>query len=383
MGEIRVAVVGAGIGGLSVATALSRRGIEVKVYEQAQRLGEVGAGVAVGANSLRLLERLGLEGPLRAYGPRWTQWRFSASDGRVLAEQEMNGRVVGMYRPDLIGMLADGLPPGTVTTRRRCVGFEQDADRATVEFAGGERVEADLVVAADGIHSALQRYVVEPTDPVFSGSVAYRGVIPADLVPEYPGTVSRMWLGAGKHFLTFTLRGGRMINFVGFVPSDDEMRESWSAPGDPAALAREFSDWDPMVQTIIGHVETTFRWGLYDREPLSRWGNGRLVLLGDAAHPMLPHMGQGANQSVEDAVALATILDSAESADLVGAVHRYETLRRERASQVQGNSREGGLVFDGGDTPEREERLRSTVADLLWALDYDIEADARLLSSPA
>ena len=380
MSALRVAVIGAGIGGLATASALSRRGIDVHVYEQARQLGEVGAGVAIGSNSIRLLERLGLEGPLRDYGPRWTQWRFSDFDGRVLTEQEMDGRVLGMYRPDLIAMLTDSLPDGTVSTGHRVVGFRQDADVATVEFADGGHAQADLVVAADGIHSVLQSYVVEASAPVFSGSIAYRGTIPADRVPEYPGTVSSMYLGEGKHFLVFTLRGGQLINFVGFVPSDAEMRESWSAPGDPAELAREFADWDPMVRTIIGHVDTTFRWGLYDREPLPRWSNGRLTLLGDAAHSMLPHMGQGANQSIEDAVALATVLDGAGSNDVAGSLTRYETLRRERSGQVQLNSRNGGLVYDGGNTPDRDEKLRGTVADLLWALDYDVEAEARRLS---
>jgi salicylate hydroxylase len=383
MNALRVAIVGAGIGGLAAASALSHRGVDVRVYEQARQLGEVGAGVALGANSIRLLERLGLQGPLQNYGPRWTQWRFNASDGRVLTDQEMNGTVLGVYRPDLIAMLTDSLPAGTVSTGRRCVGFHQDAERATVEFADGEHAEADLVVAADGIHSALQRHVVAPLDPVFSGSIAYRGVIPADRVPDYAGTVSTMWLGEGKHFLVFTLRGGQLINFVGFVPSDAEMRESWSAPGDPAALAREFADWDPTVRQIIGHVDTTFRWGLYDREPLTRWSNDRLTLLGDAAHSMLPHMGQGANQSIEDAVALAAVLDGVDRVDIPAAVLRYESLRRERTSQVQRNSRNGGLVYDSGDTPDREERLQGTVADLLWALDYDVEAEARRLLAPS
>jgi salicylate hydroxylase len=356
---------------------LSHKGFDVHVYEQARQLGEVGAGVALGANSMRLLDRLGLEQPLRDYGPRWTQWRFSDSSGRVVTEQEMDGRVLGMYRPDLITMLTDNLPEGTVSTGARCVGFRQNADRAFVEFADGEHAEADLVVAADGIHSVLQRHVVEPSEPVFSGSIAYRGVIPADRVPDYPSTVSTMSMGDGKHFLVFTLRGGQFINFVGFVPSDDEMRESWSAPGDPATLAREFAGWEPMVQNIISHVDTTFRWGLYDREPLSRWSNGRLTLLGDAAHPMLPHMGQGANQSIEDAVALATVLDGVDRSDVSGAVLRYESLRRGRAAQVQRNSRNGGLVYDSADSPERDERLRGTVADLLWSLDYDVEADVQ------
>jgi salicylate hydroxylase len=377
MSSLQVAVVGAGIGGLATASALRHRGIDVRVYEQARHLGEVGAGVALGSNSIRLLERLGLEGPLRDYGPRWTQWRFNASDGRVLTEQEMDGRVLGMYRPDLIAMLTDSLPKDTVSTGRRSVGFHQNGGRGVVEFADGGQEEADLVVAADGIHSALQSHVVEPTAPVFSGSIAYRGTIPAELVPDYPGTVSTMWLGEGKHFLVFTLRGGQLINFVGFVPSDAEMRESWSAPGDPVALAAEFADWDPMVRTIISHVDATFRWGLYDREPLPRWSNGNLTLLGDAAHSMLPHMGQGANQSIEDAVGLAAVLDGAGPADIPDALQRYESLRRERAGQVQRNSRNGGLVYDGGDTPQRQQRLESTVANLLWSLDYDVEADAQ------
>jgi len=153
------------------------------------------------------------------------------------------------------------------------------------------------------------------------------------------------------------------------------MRESWSAPGDPATLAREFTDWDPMVRKIISHVDTTFRWGLYDREPLSQWSNGRLTLLGDAAHPMLPHMGQGANQSIEDAVALAAVLDGLDRHDFPDAVRRYESVRRDRAGQVQRNSRNGGLVYDSGDSPERDEKLRGTVADLLWSLDYDVETE--------
>ncbi|WP_173008574.1 FAD-dependent oxidoreductase [Mycolicibacterium sp. P1-18] len=377
MGQAKVAIVGAGIGGLATARALTRKGFDVQVFEQAKQLGEVGAGVALGANSMRLLDRLGLQQQLADYGPRWTQWRFSDGGDRVLTEQEMNGKVLGMYRPDLIGMLADGLPSGTVSTGRRCVGFHQDTDHAVVEFADGERTHADLVVAADGIHSALQSHVVEPGEPVFSGSIAYRGVIPADRVPDYPATVSTMSMGEGRHFLVFTLRGGRLINFVGFVPSDDEMRESWSAPGDPATLAREFMGWDPMVQKIIGQVDTTFRWGLYDREPLSHWSNGRLTLLGDAAHPMLPHMGQGANQSIEDAVALATVLDGVDPGDFPDAVQRYEAVRRDRATQVQRNSRNGGLVYDSGDGPERDAKLRGTVADLLWSLDYDVEAEVQ------
>ena len=143
----------------------------------------------------------------------------------------------------------------------------------------------------------------------------------------------RNWLGAGKHFLVFPVRAGELINYVGFVTTDEQMKESWSAPGDPAALAREFAGWDPMVEAILAQAKTTFRWGLYDREPLATWTRGRLTLLGDAAHPMLPHAGQGANQAIEDGVALATVLSRADRASAPRALLIYEALRRERTAQ--------------------------------------------------
>ena len=204
-------------------------------------------------------------------------------------------------------MLVDRLPTDIIATGHRCVGFEQSADEATVTFANGERVRADVVVGADGIHSALQQYVVEPSPPVPSGSMAYRGVISAASV-NWPAGVMRNWLGPGKRFMVYPLRAGELLNYVGFVPTDEQMKESWSAAGDPASLAAEFAGWDPLVREVISQVSVCFRWGIYDREPLPRWSRGRLTLLGDAAHPMLPHAGQGANQAIEDGVALAAIL---------------------------------------------------------------------------
>ena len=148
-----------------------------------------------------------------------------------------------------------------------------------------------------------------PRRPVFSGVVAYRGVMPAARVPGWgwPNALVN-WVGQGKHFLVFPVRAGALLNYVGFVPADEQMRESWSAPGDPAVLAAEFADWDPWLSRLLSQIDATFRWGLYDRDPLPRWTHGRLALLGDAAHAMLPHMGQGANQSIEDGMALATLM---------------------------------------------------------------------------
>lgn len=179
--------------------------------------------------------------------------------------------VFGMHRADLVALLADRVPDSAIHTGHRCIGFEQDDEIACVSFANGASAEADVVVAADGIHSALQRYVVEPAAPISSGSVAYRGLVAHERLPFWPTDAWRMWMGEGKHFLVFPVRAGKLLNYVGFVPTDEQMRESWSAPGEPAELAREFAGWDPEVESLLAVVETTFRWGLYDREPLARW----------------------------------------------------------------------------------------------------------------
>ncbi len=156
-------------------------------------------------------------------------------------------------------MLARALPEGVVHTGHRCTGFEQDGARARVSFANGAVVEADVVIGADGIHSQLRPYVFPPSRPVFSGLVAYRGVVASELVPDWPAECWLMWLGRAKHFLTYPLRAGALINYVGFVPADEEMKESWSAPGDPDELRREFADWDPRIGSLLRHVKTTFR----------------------------------------------------------------------------------------------------------------------------
>jgi len=290
-------IVGGGIGGLSAAVALLAAGLRVEVYEQARQLGEVGAGVGLHQNSQRVLRRLGLREEINRVAARISGFRVCRPDGSVVSSETYGPDAphLGVHRADLVALLAAALPQGVVHTGRRCTQFVQDARSATAVFDTGDIVEADVVIAADGIHSVLQQYV-ERTEPVFSGTVAYRGIVSAARVPNWPQSLV-VWGGDGKHLLTFPVRAGRQINFVGFVPADAEMRESWSAPGDPAVLAAEFGDWTPQVRRILEQVDTTFKWGLYDRNPLSRWTNGRLALLGDAAHAMLPHMGQGAKPS--------------------------------------------------------------------------------------
>jgi len=382
MSPLRVAIVGGGIGGVATAVALLQRGMEVRLYEQAPALAEVGAGVAIQPNGVRMLKRLGLGDELLRWGARWVDPQFRRPDGTYAAAMwppELASRIefFGLHRADLLAMFVDRLPAGVVHTGHRCTGFEQSDGEAVITFANGVRATADVVIAADGIHSTLQQFVVAPSPPLFSGSVACRGVVPAASV-AWPSGAMRNWLGAGKHFLVFPLRAGELINYVGFVKTEEQTRESWSAPGDPADLAREFARWDPMVEAIIAQVKTTFRWGLYDREPLANWTSGRLTLLGDAAHPMLPHTGQGANQAIEDAVALATVLSRADRASAPRALLIYEQLRRERTAGVQRSSRVNGARYDAssGDLAARDRQLAAQPQERAWIWNYDAEAEA-------
>ena len=379
---LRVAVVGGGIGGAAAAAAFVRCGMNVGLYEQAPVLTEVGAGVAIQPNGARMLQRLALGDELLHLGAKWIDPQFLRADGTYAAAMwppmlASKIEFYGMHRADLLSMFVNRLPPEIVHTGHRCVGFEQDDDEATLIFANGVRATVDVVVAADGIHSMLQQYVTASSAPVYSGSVAYRGVIPAGNV-SWPEGAMRNWLGAGKHFLVFPVRANKLVNYVGFIASDEPLKESWSAVGDAGSLAREFAGWDPLVEAIIAQVKTTFRWGLFDREPLQTWTRGRLTLLGDAAHPMLPHAGQGANQAIEDAVALATILRHADRVIAPRALLVYEQLRRERTAGVQRMSRFNGALYEAarGDLRARDALLAAVPQTRSWIWNYDAEAEA-------
>jgi salicylate hydroxylase len=380
-----VVVVGGGIGGLFAANALIAHGLRVSVYEQAPSLGEVGAGVFLTPNSVRQLQRVGLGPAVEERGARvGADSRYFRHDGTPIAPVQVTdsagwNATFGMHRADLVEMLAAALPPGVVHIGHRCSGFEQTGNVVRVSFANGAAVEGDIVIAADGIHSELRQYVTPPSRPVFHGSVAYRGVIAHRRIPHWPTDSWLMWLGKSKHFLTFPLRGGELINYVGFVPADQEMKESWSAPGDPEILREEFAGWDPRIGSLLSQVEATFRWALYDREPLPGWTRGRLTLLGDAAHPMLPHLGQGANQSIEDGMALATILASANRATAPAALLAYERLRRERVALVQRGARENGLRYDSAnsDLGIRDAEITAHAAFRRRLYDHDVVPEAK------
>jgi salicylate hydroxylase len=387
---LSIAVVGGGIGGLFAANALLAHGFDVAVYEQAPALGEVGAGVFLTPNSVRQLKRVGLLPAVEKYGTRvGTGSHYFRHDGAPIAPVQVMddagwNATFGMHRADVVELLAATLPNGVVHTGHRATGFEQSGEKARLAFANGSSAEADIVVAADGIHSEIRQFVVPPSRPVFHGSVAYRGVLPVRAIPDWPTDRWLMWLGKSKHFLTFPVRSGELINYVGFVPADAEMKESWSAPGDPDVLRAEFQGWEPRIGALLAKVQTTFRWALYDREPLPVWTKGRLTLLGDAAHPMLPHLGQGANQSIEDGMALATILAKADRSNVASALHAYERLRRERVAAVQRGARENGMRLDShyADLGVRDAEIRAHAEfrKKLYSHDVVPEAEALVLS---
>jgi salicylate hydroxylase len=283
-----------------------------------------------------------------------------------------------MHRADLLNVLTANLTSGIIRTGHRCTGLEQDAVAAQLKFANGETAEADIVIAADGIHSTLQKYVVEPKPPEYSGVRAYRGLIPREKLPGWREEAHQVWMGDRKHFMVYPVRSGRILNYVGFVPTRNVTIESWSAVGDRDELAASFEGWDPRVVKLLETVEACFWWGLYDRKPLESWTMGRLVLLGDAAHAMLPHLGQGANQAIEDGVALSVLLEGRDPSEVPDIVSQYEQLRRVRTEIIQAEARKNGLRYDSRyeSLEQRDHEIANSAAFRKSLYDHDVEQAA-------
>jgi salicylate hydroxylase len=381
---IRVAVAGAGIGGLAAAAALSGKGIAVDVYEQAPALREVGAGLHLGSNGTRLLQRLGLARQLREMAAQPTalevrNWR----DGSVLTRQPMGASWEAEYgapyytvhRADLHQMLAGLVPPGRLHLDRRLAGFTEDGEAVRLRFADRSTSDADVLVGADGIHSVVRAAIASGGDPVFSGNSAFRALVPAGLLPGPAADTILLWPGPGARLLCYPVRAGQMVAFVAVITNSDWTIESWSTHDVVADLAAVFAGWEATVQQIIEPVVQAGRWALYDREPLEHWSTERVTLLGDAAHPMLPHHGQGANQAIEDAVALAICLAEVPAVPAGAALRRYEAARRPHATRVQLGSRgNGSLRLRPGDSG-RPAALQTMVEDVSWIQRYDVERD--------
>lgn len=356
LSHTRIAIIGGGMGGLTAAIALTRiAGVQVTVFEQASRLGEVGAGVTVAPNAQRVLDRLGVLEQVREAG--------AVPDGHGVYQDAMGNLVtdaawedsaqqyrnIGMYRPDLIEVLARAVDPQAIRLGHRLASVRALDSAVRVEFENGAHEEFDAVVGADGIHSVVRQAVRQFPEPVYSGYIVYRGVVDSSLLPDDWPMISQVWMGDERHFMCYPLQQRQLFNFVAGVPSDRPLHGPWSGPAPVSELAAEFCGdaWDPKLHRFIGAIDKTFWWGLFDHEPLTNWSRGPITLLGDAAHTMLPHQGQGVNQAIEDSMALAMFLNAADtSADIPEAFRRYTSVRMQRTAILQHGSRRAGAMFD-------------------------------------
>jgi salicylate hydroxylase len=347
-----VIVIGGGIGGLTAALALLRRGLDVAVYEQAPVLREVGAGVQIGSNGTRVLYALGLEDALRHLqvlpprrqlrhwrtGETWDWFKLGAA-----SVERFGTPHILMHRNDLHGLLVDAvrkLKPDAIKLGMHCTAVTQSADTAAAQFATGEQVSAGAIIAADGIHSQVRQCLFGAGKPEFTGCVAWRGLVPMDrLPPHLSQLLTTNWLGPHGHVLHYPVRRGELMNFISIVERGDWRVESWIVEGNRDELADDFRGWHADVHTFIDNIDTPYKWALLARGPMQHWSEGRITLLGDACHPTLPFLGQGAVMAIEDAYVVAACV-AKYAGDPARAFVRYEDIRKERTASVVRRSHE-------------------------------------------
>jgi len=390
-----ILIIGGGIGGLACALALIRRGIDVAVYEQAHELREVGAGVQLGANGTRVLHALGLKDALAttqsfASGKEARLWntgaRWTTFDLGAIAQQRYGAPHIFMHRGDLQAALADAIRrerPDAIKLGRRFAGLRQHADGVTVTFADGMHATAGLVIGADGIRSGVREALFGKDAPTFVGIVAWRGLVAMDaLPPQISRTAAVNWLGPGGHALHYPVRAGALMNIVAFIERSDWQVESWTERGTHAELARDFSGWHADLHEILSRIDEPFKWALMMRPAMPCWSVGRVTLLGDACHPTLPFLGQGAVMAIEDAYVLAASI-AKHAGDPAAAFARYEAERRERTAAVVARSlqtrtnavnRAFADAATAGPHIEREWTQERVTARYDWIYRYDATA---------
>jgi 2-polyprenyl-6-methoxyphenol hydroxylase-like FAD-dependent oxidoreductase len=358
---LNIAIVGAGIGGLAIAALLKRSGHEVNVYEQAPRFARVGAGIQMAPNAVKVLRGLGLEGKLRriAFESEYAlsrEWDTGEITSKLPLGREVEARYGAPYfflhRADLHAAIQAIVPSGVVHLDRKLIGFDCDANGVTLTLASGERVHADALIGADGVHSLVRETLLGPEKPRFTGRVAYRTTYAASRLAAPITPVRTKWWGPDRHMVVYYVTAARdELYFVTSVPESAEWMtpESWSAKGDLDALRAAYAGFHREVQTVLDACPEVYKWALLERDPLPRWSEGRVVLLGDACHPMTPYMAQGAASALEDAAVLSRCLEGVDADGLAAAFSRYEATRKPRASEIQMQSSENTWLRNSAD----------------------------------
>jgi salicylate hydroxylase len=377
-----VAIVGGGIGGLTLALALRERGVAFEIYEQADELREIGAAVALSANGTRELRRLGLGEQVEAVSvvPSALVIRDGIT-GDVIADHPMGNQYeqtfgapyYGVHRVALLQALGDRLAGEGLNLGRRCVGVEEADAGVELRFADGRTATADVVVGADGVHSVVRPHVAGPVRGRFSGTVGYRGLVPIEAMPSLPDpTPLQFWAGPGRHLLHYAIDGGRTVNFLAVVRVPEWTSETWMEECETGDAVDAFAGWHPAVTEMVGATEVGARWALHDLAPLKRWHTDRVVLMGDAAHAMVPHQGQGANTTIEDAIVLAQALATAD--DAPSALRLYTEIQRRRTTAIQWLARRTADLLHLPDGPEiapRDALFTELYSGLAWIHSYD------------
>ena len=349
--RLNIAIAGAGIGGLAIAALLARAGHTVNVYEQAPRFARVGAGIQMAPNAVKVLRGLGVEDALRriafqsevALSREWDTGEITSELelGRAV-EEKYGAPYLFLHRADLHAAIASIVPEGIVHLGRKLVGVEGRPNGVSLAFADGERVTADALIGADGVHSLVRETLLGPEKPRFTGRVAYRTTYAASRLGDARITRARTkWWGPDRHMVVYYVTAARdELYFVTSVPESAEWMtpESWSSKGDLAELRAAYAGFHPEVQAVIAACPEVYKWALLDRDPLPRWTEGRVVLLGDACHPMTPYMAQGAASALEDAAVLSRCLEGIDPGGLEYAFAVYEATRKPRASEIQTSS---------------------------------------------
>ncbi len=393
--DIRIAVAGGGIGGLTLALALRQRGLRAEVFEQAAQLAEVGAAVALSANSTRELRRLGVLDGVAAASTEPTEliyrnWR----DGRRIAahpvrqdgryQERFGAPYYGIHRADLQRVLSGALGGEGLHLGYRLASVQDLGGVMGLTFTNGHTFEADLVVGADGVRSMVRRFVTDGEGTHYSGTSALRGIVPTDRLPSLPDPQAiQFWMGPDAHLLHYAIgANGQDVNYFAVMEGPD----AWPQPGsattgiDPADALAAFEGWHPAVTEMVAATPHTLRWGLFVVPHLLRWHRSRAVLLGDAAHAMVPHHGQGANTTIEDAITLAELLVGAGPRDIDAVMPRYQALRRARTRKIQRSSwATNGLLHlpDSADLTERDAAMARFPDRFGWIHEFDALRSAR------